>query len=319
MSSVMDRWRASPLARFVVLGALLFALDAWRSRARAPRRDAITVTSDFVAGLREGLRRERGREPTPDEVEARVQEHVREEALYRHALALGLDRGDVIVRRRLAQKAAYLIEAESEPPAPTAEQLRAWYAAHPERYAEARRITLEHRYFSRERRGERARADAANDDAGAGDPFLRGERFVDVTPAELDGVFGEGFTARATALREGEWTGPVESALGWHRVRWVAVPSARRGLRRVAEARGLRLARGRARAARGGRHPRARVAVPGGAPVRARALTAAMLLAASAAASRAPLGFGVVELTESRGGAVAVALRVSGTGSRDTA
>lgn len=226
----MDRWRASALARFVVLGALLFALDAWRSRARAPHRDAtITVTPDFVAALREGLRRERGREPTPDEVEARVQEHVREEALYRYALALGLDRGDVIVRRRLAQKAAYLIEAESEPPAPTEEQLRAWYAAHPERYADARHVTLEHRYFSRERRGERARADAASADAGEGDPFLRGERFVDVTPEELDAVFGEGFTARATALREGEWAGPVESALGWHRVRWVAVPSARGG------------------------------------------------------------------------------------------
>lgn len=226
----MDRWRASPLARFVVLGAVLFALDAWRSRARSPRRDAaITVTSDFVAALREGLRRERGREPTPDEVEARVQEHVREEALYRHSLALGLDRGDVIVRRRLAQKAAYLIEAESEPLSPTEAQLRAWYAAHPERYADARRLTLEHRYFSRERRGDHARDDAASADAGGGDPFLRGERFVDVTPAELDWVFGEGFTARAMSSREGEWGGPVESALGWHRVRWVAVPSAREG------------------------------------------------------------------------------------------
>lgn len=226
-------WRASPLLRFFTLGAALFALDAWRERGRRDT-EVLALSPAFTEALRAGLRRERGREPTAVELLAREREHLRDEALYRHALALGLHRGDDIVRRRLVQKAMYLLEAQSEPPAPREDELRAWLAAHPDD-GDGPRITLDHRFFSRDP-GEVP-------DAGEGEVFLRGERFEGASRAELDGVFGEGFTARLAALPQSQWAGPVRSAHGWHRVRWTEVPALQ----------GDRLARSRARAERGWR------------------------------------------------------------------
>lgn len=222
--------RASPLLRFALLGAALFALDAWRTRAREDR--TLSLSPAFTAALREGLRRERGREPDAAELAAREQEHLRDEALYRHALALGLDRGDEIVRRRLVQKATFLIEAQSEPPPPTDAQLRDWLRAHPDA-ADGRRITLDHRFYARE----------PAPDGGEPAPFLPGERFVDRSEAELDAVFGEGFAARLTALPPARWAGPLRSAHGWHRVRWTEVTALQ----------GDPLVRGRTRAERGWR------------------------------------------------------------------
>lgn len=222
---------ASPLLRFALGGALLFAVDAWRTRdART-----LSLSPALTASLRDGLRRERGRDPTPAELAAREQEFLRDEALYRHALALGLAQGDEIVRRRLIQKATYLIEAACDPPPPSDEDLRIWRTSHPDPDAVAR-VTLEHQYFSR----------APSPDAGAGEPFLRGARFVDATPAELDGIFGEGFTARVRALPPDTWGGPLRSAHGWHRVQW----------RESTAAQGDPSREGRARAERGWRAER---------------------------------------------------------------
>lgn len=210
-NAIVRALAASPLLRFALGGALLFAVDAWRTREAS----TLSLSPAFSASLREGLRRERGREPTADELAAREREFLRDEALYRHALALGLQQGDEIVRRRLIQKATYLIEAACDPPSPSDDALRAWVAAHPDPAAVAR-MTLEHRFFSRE----------PAPDAGAGEPFLRGARFDDATPAELDGVFGEGFTARVRALPPDAWGGPLRSAHGWHQVRWRESPAA---------------------------------------------------------------------------------------------
>ena len=227
-SAALRVWRAHPMVRFAVLGVGLFALDRWRHPpARGGGRSDIVLSRDFVASLRAGLGRERGRAPTDAELEARLQEHVRDEALYRGALAMGLDRGDGIIRRRLVQKANYLLESEAEPGTPAEAELRGWYDAHRERYQASARVDFEHRLFSGDRRGARAaddarRALAAGVVEGAGDPFLRGERFVGVGAAEVAGAFGEGFAAALAGAPLGRWSGPIASAHGQHLVRVTA-------------------------------------------------------------------------------------------------
>lgn len=222
-TAAIRAWREHPLLRFAVLGAALFALDRWRTETRAPAASGrdIVLSRDFVAGLRAGLWRERGREPGEAEFEARLAEHVRDEVLYRSALARGLDRGDGIIRRRLVQKQTYLLEAEAEPGAPSEGALRSWYEAHRERYRTSLRVDMEHRFFSVDRRGARASADAAQALASGapGDPFLRGERYEAVSASELAAVFGEPFAAAVEALPVGRWSGPIASALGQHLVR----------------------------------------------------------------------------------------------------
>ncbi len=50
------------------------------------------------------------REPTPEEFNRLVENRVQSEVLYREALAMGLDKNDEIVKRRMAQKMQFLAE-----------------------------------------------------------------------------------------------------------------------------------------------------------------------------------------------------------------
>ena len=68
------------------------------------------------------------RPPTPNELGRLVDNRVQEEILYREALAMGLDKDDTIVRRRMAQKMEFLAEDVSAAHEPTTEELKAWFA-----------------------------------------------------------------------------------------------------------------------------------------------------------------------------------------------
>ena len=108
----------------------------------------IEVTADDLRQLEVAWTAQWHRPPTPDEMRGLVEGRVREEILYREALALGLDQGDTIVKRRLAQKMEFLADDVSALRDPTADELRAWYARNSERFAEPGRRSFRHVYFS---------------------------------------------------------------------------------------------------------------------------------------------------------------------------
>jgi hypothetical protein len=224
-----------PLARFLALGALIFAADrALVSGDRADDGRRIIVVSDrFVEGLRARHRERTGREPTPEEEAALIRDFAREEALEREARAAALDVGDAIVRRRLVQKLEFVLAGTTPAPEPTDDDLRAWIDAHADTLAIPGRTTLEHVFFSHQERGERARDDAramlATGVAGVegGDPFLGGHRLGPADDRRIDAALGPGTAAAIAALPVGAWQGPVEGALGTHLVRVIAREPAR--------------------------------------------------------------------------------------------
>src|SRR5262245_25972787 len=103
---LMKRIGREPLLHFFVLGIALFALNAWRDaeRSGAESPASINVTAAVIERLRAGYERQSGQAPDEEQLRGLVAAHIREEVLFREALALGLDRDDTIVRRRLAQK-----------------------------------------------------------------------------------------------------------------------------------------------------------------------------------------------------------------------
>ena len=223
--------RAPTLARLA--GRLLLAgLVAWAAydRLLAPG-ERIVVSEALREGLRADHRRRTGRPATPAEEAALVDAWVEDELLYREALALGLDRRDVVVRRRLVQSMGFLLE-EDTPPAPTDDELRSYVRAHAERFATDPRVTFEQVFVRADRAAaaagadDRARALQAELAAGAdpsrlGDPFVHGFRIAGRTPAEIDGTFGPGFAARLAALPVGAWSEPIASSYGRHLIRVV--------------------------------------------------------------------------------------------------
>lgn len=218
----------SPLVLFLLLGAGVFALDRGLDRGGAERR-AVTVTDEQVAAVRARWAAQWGREPTGPELARLLDEAVREEILYREAQQLGLDRDDPIVRRRLAQKMTFLLEDRAEAPAPSEQEVEAYYAAHAGDYREPRRTTFRHVFLSADRRAdpERDAADllealrSADDGAWRrlGDPFMLLGEYADRTDRELGELFGAPFATALGELAGGEWRGPVRSAHGVHLVR----------------------------------------------------------------------------------------------------
>ena len=162
-----------------------------------------------------------------------IETKVREEVLYREALALGLDKDDTIVKRRLAQKMEFLADDSAAVREPGREELRVWYATHGERFALPARVSFHHLYFSPDRRGPRAPEDAARaratlaraplgaaEAARTGDAFMFQDAYLDRTPEQIAAVFGTPFALAVARVQPGAWSEPLESGLGWHLV-WV--------------------------------------------------------------------------------------------------
>jgi len=232
---VSGRFLREPLVHFVVLGALIFGITEWRARDRGDAT-VIVLGPDELAGLHADFERRTGQPPTPHDEQALIDRFVDDEMLYREALALGLDRGDVIVRRRLLQKMEFLLDARADLDPPTTEDLRALRDAHPDRYREPARCDLEHVFVDATRHGDQAPALATEigatlaagaDPARLGDPFLRGRRLRAQSRRDLARIFGAGFAAAVESLPVGTWSAPVESSYGLHLVRVLGRTSSR--------------------------------------------------------------------------------------------
>lgn len=225
------RWIREPLVHFLVLGTLLFAAYSALQRDAAPEPQAhrIELTAGDLHQLEIAFAASWRRMPTPDEMVALVQARIREEVLYREALALGLDKGDTIVKRRMAQKMEFVAEDVSAASEPTREELQAWFAKNAGRFAISPRVSFEHLYFSPDRRRAHTRDDAAAaqkqlaaspEDAPAadqrGDTFMFQRAFADQSADQVAKHFGPRFAQALFALPQGSWQGPIESGYGWH-------------------------------------------------------------------------------------------------------
>ena len=215
----------SPLVVFLLLGAGVFAVDRWLDDPGAGR--VVTVTAEQIGAIRERWAAQWGRPPTGRELEGLIDEAVREDILYREARRRGLDRGDAIIRRRLAQKMTFLLEDGAETPAASAGDIETYYAAHADRYREPRRTSFRHVFLSRDRRadpeGDAAtllrRARRSGDGwRQLGDPFMLLREYAGRTDQEIAELFGGTFAAALPTLAAGAWRGPLESAHGDHLV-----------------------------------------------------------------------------------------------------
>jgi parvulin-like peptidyl-prolyl isomerase len=222
-----------PLVHFLLLGAALFgAYHFLKSPVDdSPASKEIRLTLDQVAQLALVFQSQWNRAPTPQELEVLVEDLVKDEVLYREGLALGLDKDDTIIKRRLAQKMQFLAEDVATAREPTTDELQAWYAGNSSQFAMPARYSFRHLYFSPDRRGPGARDDALHalaklagqpEDsklaATLADPFMFQEYYRERSPEFLGKEFGPQFAQALEKITAGSWQGPIESGFGWHLV-----------------------------------------------------------------------------------------------------
>jgi len=224
---LIARLLREPLLQFLALGALLFALYGLAGKRSAEAPGKIVVSASRVANLGDGFARTWRRPPNEQELQGLIEDYIRDEVFYREGRAAGLDRDDVIIRRRVRQKMEFLADDMSVPE-PSDEQLAAYLASHPERFRAEDQLTFRQVFLSATRRANTigsdseqvarilARADGAVNAAILGDPFLLGEEFRDVSPSKVTSIFGESFAKQISAMEKGQWQGPIPSGFGQH-------------------------------------------------------------------------------------------------------
>ena len=222
-----------PLLHFLLLGLLLFGLYAYINRGRMGVESSrqIAISLDDLRTMDMYFESQWHRPPTPQEFQAMVEDKVREEVLYREGLAMGLDKDDTIVKRRMAQKMQFLAEDVAAAHEPSTDELKAWFDKNKDKFALPGRYSFRHLYFSPDKRGRNAQNDAAKAlakiagqpqdsrlAASLGDQFMFQDFYGDRTPEAIAKEFGPPFAVALEKLKPGSWQGPVESGYGWHLV-----------------------------------------------------------------------------------------------------
>jgi len=235
----MRKLLQEPLFHFLLLGTVLFgAYAVLNDGDDAAEAGVITISEADVDWLAAAWSRQWRRPPTETELRGLIENRVREEVLYREAIAMGLDRDDQVVRRRLAQKMEFLTEDLALMVEPGDSALEVFYQANEGRYRIPEQRAFTHVIFSVDRRGDAALEDARaalvvlqGDSASVerapevGDRFLQPYDYTLRSEERVARDFGGQFAAGLFAAEPGEWTGPVSSSFGVHLVRvteWAA-------------------------------------------------------------------------------------------------
>ena len=167
------------------------------------------------------------------ELQYLINDYVREEALHREALALGMDQNDYVIKQRLIQSLQFITNGfVSAAVGVSYEEVAAYYEANRDDYYVDPYATFTHVFFSSDRHGrEQARqlAEAKlaelNDQqvpfaesVRHGDRFLYNVNYVERTEDFVASHFGRPMAAELFAFEPDDrhWYGPFESAYGYH-------------------------------------------------------------------------------------------------------
>jgi hypothetical protein len=227
-SSRIKTWLREPLVHFLAIGAMLFLVfHFW---VGGPGTNRIVITPGQIESMAARFTRTWQRSPTDQEMKGLIDDHVRGEIAAREARALGLDRDDTIVQRRLRQKLEFLAEDAFNAQPPTDAQLQAWLERHPDPFRIESKISFRQVYLSPDKRGKSIAGDAEKmlrqlsaagpevDSGRLGDPLMLPQQVSFSSRSDISRLFGSRFADTILSLEAGRWSGPIRSAYGLHLV-----------------------------------------------------------------------------------------------------
>jgi hypothetical protein len=212
-----------PTLHFLLLGIALFGAYRWMERAESVGH-RIVITQGVVDDLVTQHVAAKGREPSSTELNHLIESYIRDEVLYREGVKLGLDRDDIVVKRRVRQKIELIAEEDASAGAPTDADLSGYLAANQARFVQPAILTFEQVFLGPSTSGPAVVVISqalrnGTDPEALGKPTLLPLRMTH-TPADLVARdFGDSFAAALEKLPAGEWAGPIDSSFGAHYVR----------------------------------------------------------------------------------------------------
>ena len=223
----MKKVLREPLLHFLLIGVALFVIYGLvDDRMSGDTDNKVVVSAGRIEQLENIFTKTWQRPPTADELKRLVDDFVLEEIYYRQAVAMGIDRDDTVIRRRLRQKFEFLTDDMAAARTPSDEELASYLAANTDDFIKDSTYTFKQIFLNSdqpdvERTASEQLAALRAGNAVHGDAGLLPTNFEAATARAVDGSFGLGFSESLDALPVGAWEGPIESGLGRHLIRLV--------------------------------------------------------------------------------------------------
>lgn len=224
----MKAFIREPLAHFLLIGAVLFLIFEISDDPVGSQSNLIVISEGQVDFLKASYARTRQRTPSEEELQGLIDSYVRQEILYREALALGLDKNDAVIRNRMKQKLELMSDDIAGIVIPTDDQLQQFLETNSERFKTEQLIAFRHVFIDITQRGISADGEADRilslllDEGQSIDPDTLGDRLMQpklfsLTPvSEIAKLFGKPFSLALKNIAHGKWTGPIQSGYGLH-------------------------------------------------------------------------------------------------------
>ena len=226
----MKKLIKDPLLHFLLIGALLFLVFEFIKSPAGIQENSIVITSGDIEALQANFARTWQRPPTENELSGLIEERVRDEIAYREAVAMGLDQGDSVIRRRLRMKMELIIEDVAGLSPPTDEDLKAYLVEHRDSFHQQPQVSFMHVYLNSDKRGARVEDDARQiltklsaagrdaDPGSYGDSNMLPKELPLYYINDIGRLFGVDFSRQILEVKPGGWAGPVWSSYGLHLV-----------------------------------------------------------------------------------------------------
>ncbi len=224
----MTRILKEPLLHFLLIGAGLFVIFGLVKSDDEVRGsgDTIVVSPSRIEQLAKNFAKTWQRPPNEQELKGLVDDFVLEEIYYRQAIEMGIDRDDLIIRRRLRQKVEIFTDDMAGLVEPSDADLGKYLEDNADKFLGSSTYTFRHIYFNPKKHPDdfktfldaQLKALNAGQDVRSDSGLIRADFQAESTRV-IDNTFGKGFAIQLDELETGSWTGPVESGLGIHLVR----------------------------------------------------------------------------------------------------
>ena len=212
------RWAREPLLHFILIGAVLFGVDALIT-GQADDPNLIKLDAEANAEIKRVFSSSRGREPNAEELGALQQVWLDNEVLYREGLSLGLDRGDQAIRERVIFKALSMVDANTKRPPYDEQILREWFEKNRVRYDIPERFNFQEAVLSDDSSESAVRAFVSALNLGTAPDAQAGLRvFSDRPHSNIVQSYGAQFADALEASPPGEWRA-LQDKQGWRAMR----------------------------------------------------------------------------------------------------
>src|SRR3982750_4540513 len=141
-----------PMLHFLLIGIALFGAYRWISPGDSGG-GRIVITRGGGGGLVTQHVAARGAGPSTTELNHLMESYVRDEILYREGVRLGLERDDIVVKRRVRQKIEMVAEEDASTRTPTDADLFAYLTANQARFVQPAILTFEQVFLGESRPG----------------------------------------------------------------------------------------------------------------------------------------------------------------------